>query len=76
MRAIALRGFCLSVGKHAVPGDEVDVSESTFQFLRSIGAVEAAPEAPPVETPASPESEPEPATSAESTKPGKRAAGR
>lgn len=39
MRATALRGFCISVGKYAEAGDVVDVSESNHQFLHAIGAL-------------------------------------
>lgn len=41
----ALRGVCIGVDKHLVPGaPPVEIDPSTARFLVSIGAVEAAPD--------------------------------
>ena len=57
-RVRALRGVCIGVDRHLVPGDVADVESSQLSFLVSIGAVELAPDAPveqpKTETPAKP----------------------
>lgn len=42
MKARALRGVCIGVDRHLMPGDIEDMSEQMFSFLASIGAVELA----------------------------------
>lgn len=46
----AIRGVCIGVDRHLVPGDVADVDAAIVSFLTSIGAVELAPD-PPVEPP-------------------------
>ena len=41
VRAKALRGFCVAVGKYAEPGEIHDLPLSLFQILASGGSVEA-----------------------------------
>lgn len=50
----ALRGVCIGVDRHLLPGDIADVDGA--QFLVSIGAVEFVPDVP--EPPEVPETEP------------------
>lgn len=51
MKARAIRGVCIGVGRHLVPGETADhLDAATVQFLTSIGAIEIVPDepAPPV----------------------------
>jgi hypothetical protein len=54
MAYVALRGVCIGVDRHLVPGDPVpDIGDDTTQFLVSIGAIGKAPQQP-AETAAEP----------------------
>jgi hypothetical protein len=49
---IALRGVCVGVDRHLVPGERAEVDAGTAAFLIGIGAVQKAPaEATPQTTP-------------------------
>jgi hypothetical protein len=50
VRVRALRGVCVGVDRHLLPGETADIDSSQLSFLVSIRAVELAPEVP-VETP-------------------------
>jgi hypothetical protein len=69
MAYVALRGVCIGVDRHLVPGDPVpDVGDDTAQFLLSIGAIGKGPE-PPAEAVAPPIPEPtEPAKASKKEK--------
>lgn len=45
-RVRALRGVCIGVDRHLVPGDVADVDATQVSFLVSIGAVEIATDEP------------------------------
>jgi len=40
----ALRGVCVGVERHLMPGDTDDLDAAQVQFLTSIGAVERVPD--------------------------------
>lgn len=77
MRALVLRGFCISVGKYAEVGQTVDLPDAFCLEMQRLGAVEPEPvpvvevvgDAPAAETPAEP-----PAPPAKSTKHPKKGA--
>lgn len=46
MKVRALRGVCIGVGRHLVPGDTVDLPAAEVPFLAGIGAVEQVPDDP------------------------------
>lgn len=48
MRVKALRGVCIGVERHMMPGDIEDLDAATVTFLVGIGAVELVTEPPPV----------------------------
>jgi hypothetical protein len=50
----ALRGVCIGVNRHLVPGDEAELDAATAVFLKEIGAVEkvADPQPNPENVPA------------------------
>lgn len=53
MKVRALRGVCVGVEQHLLPGAEADLDPAQVSYLVSIGAVERLPDVPPVsETPA------------------------
>jgi hypothetical protein len=43
---VALRGVCIGPGQHLLPGQRATLDAATYQFLHSIGAVQAAPPDP------------------------------
>lgn len=51
----ALRGVCVGVNRHLVPGETADVSAADVPFLTSIGAVELVPDEPAAVEPAADE---------------------
>lgn len=40
---VAVRGVCIGPGQHLQPGQRATLDAATFQFLKSIGAVQPAP---------------------------------
>lgn len=50
MKYTALRGVCIGVDRHLMPGDDpVELDAGTASFLVNIGAVAPAPDQPAVE---------------------------
>jgi hypothetical protein len=47
MKVRALRGVCIGVERHLLPGETADLEASTAAYLTSIGAVVAVVEAAP-----------------------------
>lgn len=46
MKVVAIRGVCIGVDRHLVPGEEADLDVATVRFLAGIGAVREVAEAP------------------------------
>jgi hypothetical protein len=67
----ALRGVCIGVDRHLLPGDTVQLDAATAQFLTSIGAVAQVEEpAPPAaDTPPADAGQAEPAKPTKDAKP-------
>lgn len=79
MKVRALRGVCIGVDKHLVPGDTADLPAAEVQFLASIGAVEQVPDEPPPEqgepivaAPQAPDADPAESETATPAKAGKK----
>lgn len=59
MRVKALRGVCIGVDRHLKAGDSADLDAAMVTFLKSIGAVEIAPDEPKKPEPVQEVKEPE-----------------
>lgn len=51
MNVQALRGVCIGVERHLLPGDVVDLDPATARYLEAIGAVTTSVTAPAVQEP-------------------------
>lgn len=58
MKIRALRGVCIGVNRHLLPGESADLDTAMVAYLQGIGAVEMVPEQPASESISMPEQQP------------------